>query len=185
MSQTANIVNGSTQGADQTNSNTSAPAVNNCRSTSPASNMNSQNSSPPVLNNNHHHYNGTNHSFNISNFWNINFNHPISTSNADGEPKESEKDDGSADNTDAIQAKHKAGGKREVHQNLAALLKYLQQRLLTVLSNFRPKCGTANTQRVWMKPIDFMIIMHDAWTKNNGYPERHLQEPPSPRQNPT
>ena len=90
---------------DQTNSNTSAPAMNHCsRSTSPASNMNSQNSSQPVVNNNHHHHNGTNHSINISNFGNINFNYPIGTSNADGEPKDSEKENGSDDDTtNAIQ----------------------------------------------------------------------------------
>jgi hypothetical protein len=68
MSQTANIINGSPNHTptapiavietDQTNSNTSAPAMHDRRSTSPASNMNSLNSTPPVVSNNHHH-NGT------------------------------------------------------------------------------------------------------------------------------
>jgi hypothetical protein len=124
MSQTANIINGSPNRTptapiavietDQTNSNTSAPAMNNRWSTSPASSMNSQNSSPPVVNNINHHHNGTNHSINISNFGYINFNYPIGTSNADGGPKDSEKGDGSENNINAIQAKHKASGKREV-----------------------------------------------------------------------
>jgi hypothetical protein len=97
MSQTANIINGSPNRTptapiavietDQTNSNTSAPAMNNRWSTSPASSMNSQNSSPPVVNNINHHHNGTNHSINISNFGYINFNYPIGTSNAVGAPK--------------------------------------------------------------------------------------------------
>ena len=118
MSQTANIINGSPNHTariavvetDQTNSNTSAPAVNDCRSTSPASNMNS---SPSVNTNNHHHHNGLNQSVIIgSNYGSINFNRS-STSNADGGLKESEKEDGSTDDdTDAIQAKHKAGGKK-------------------------------------------------------------------------
>jgi hypothetical protein len=86
MSQTASIINGSPNRTariavietDQTNSNTSAPAMNDSRSTSPASNMNS---SPHVVNtNNHHHHNGLNQSVNISNYGNITFNRPISTS---------------------------------------------------------------------------------------------------------
>jgi hypothetical protein len=42
----------------------------------------------------------------------------IVTSNADGGPKDSEKGNGSDNNINAIQAKHKAGGKRKVQSIL-------------------------------------------------------------------
>jgi hypothetical protein len=65
---------------------------------------------PNYSNNNHHYGSGSN--ITLNGCENITFNYPIGSSNAGRGTKESEEDNVYDDETDAIQAKHKAGRKK-------------------------------------------------------------------------